>query len=685
MTPRTLVTFTVLLSFLPGACSDDVHVEPARQSPTAQKGEKPTAENTPVPRAKGPRTVVLISLDTLRPDRLGLYGNTEGPLTVSPRLDALAEDAVVFDQSLASSPWTLPSHMTMLTGLDPIAHGVKNAHPDFAISPKVPMLAQTLKESGFATGAFTDGGYVNSSFGFSSGFDVFEDDRSTDKSEPNGFSRLLPDAMDWLKDRPDDEDVFLFLHTFDTHAPFQEGDEEVLKRFRERPAPDGPNDWGLSILGYMHQQSRMRLDEYVRISQLLNDYDAGVYEVDRGVGEVLDTLKAMGRYDDALILVTSDHGESFFDHNLHIGHGIGLKDDELRVPLIIKYPGGIGRGTRHDELVGLIDIPKTVFEVVDVESPETTQGESLVGLSRGIRRKVDYLIGESQNIRGFFLVQNGHKYITPVAVSPMLIAQRHLGVWSPDSIKPNPSSTEYTLGEGPDKATLSYDTVGDPLGLRDVLPASEELYDRTKDPGELANIADEDPALLEKMRNLFQNHYDTSDAVGMIFFDPKTSGDVDPADLRVLAALGYLDAGNKKQLREVPPAMRDWVLNSWEAPSTDLLKEADQRVQRVRARAAGNRELTEADRDALQKSGRQYLQWYEKNLHFRARVEWRILVILDLAEAHGFKMNTASWSKNIPRGNWTRKTLIPETSPGAEAGEFQKKPPAENGKGSELR
>jgi arylsulfatase A-like enzyme len=677
MTRRTLVTFTVFASLLSGACSDDVHVEPVKQGPTP--------ENTPAPHAKGPRTVVLISLDTLRPDRLGIYGNTKGPLAVSPRLDALAEDAVVFDQSLASSPWTLPSHMTMLTGLDPIAHGVKNAHPDYSLSPKVPMLAQTLKENGFTTGAFTDGGYVNGSFGFSSGFDVFEDERNTGDSALNGFTRLLPDAIDWLEDRSADEDVFLFLHTFDAHAPFQDGDPEVIERFRERPTPDGPNDWGLSILSYMHQQSRMRLDEYERLSQLLNDYDAGVYEADRGVGEVIDTLKATGRYDDALILVTSDHGESFFDHNLHVGHGIGLKDDELRVPLIIKYPGSTGRGTRHDELVGLIDIPRTVFEVAGVESPETTQGESLVGLSRGVRRKVDYIIGESQNIRGFFLVQNGHKYITPVAVNPMLIAQRHLGVWSPESINPNPSSTEYTLGEGPNKATLTYDTLGDPLGLRDVLPASEELYDRTVDPDELTNLADENPALLEKMRSLFQNHYDMSDSVGMAFFDPKTSGDVDPADLRVLAALGYLDAGNKKQLREVPPAMRDWVLNSWKAPSTELLKEADQRMQRVRARAAGDDDLTNADRDALQKSGRQYLQWYEQHPHFRARIEWRILALLDLAEANGFKMNTQAWSKNIPRGNWTRKTLLPKKSSGAQAADLKKKPAADSGQGSGLR
>lgn len=662
MSLRIFALFALTTALLIGACSE--RADPASAGPSSEAPPAPTPENTPVPRAEGPRTVVLISLDTLRPDRLGIYGNTKGPLKVSPRIDALAKEAVVFDQSLAASPWTLPSHMTMLTGLDPIAHGVKNAHPDFALSPEVPMLAQSLKADGFSTGAFTDGGYVSRSFGFASGFDVFDDQRNPDDKSVNGFARLLPKALDWLELQKPQDDVFLFLHTFDTHAPFQNGDQEVIDRFRKRPVPDGPDDWGLTLMSYMYKQSHMRLDEYKRMAQLINDYDAGVFEVDRGVGEVIDTLKEMGRYEDSLILITSDHGESFFDHKLHVGHGIGLKDDELRVPLIVKYPGAVGGGTRHDELVGLVDIPRTVLEVADIEPPETTQGESLVGLTRGMRRKVDFVIGESQNVRGFFLVQNGHKYITPVAVKPMLIAQRHLGIWSPDCIRVNPASTEYTLGEDPEKVTLTYDELGDPLGLRDVLPGPEELYDRGSDPGELVNLASDKPAVLEKMRKLFLSHQANSDAVGMVYFDAKTSGDVDPADLRVLAALGYLDAGNAKDLRAVPPQMRDWVLNPWQAPSTELLVKADRRVQHVRARLAEGTKLDDGDRLALQRAGQMYLQWYEKHPHFRSRIEWRVLAVLDLAEENGFTMDTAAWSKSIPPGTWTRETLIPDLGDG---------------------
>ena len=117
MTRLLVATFALASVLLPAGCSDP-------SEPSGGGAEAPVVrqEPLPVPRAEGPRTVVLISLDTLRPDRLGLYGNTGGPIEVSPVLDAFAEtEAVVFDQALAASPWTLPSHMTMLTGLEPKA------------------------------------------------------------------------------------------------------------------------------------------------------------------------------------------------------------------------------------------------------------------------------------------------------------------------------------------------------------------------------------------------------------------------------------------------------------------------------------------------------------------------------------------------------------------------------------
>jgi len=640
-------------------------------------GEPPPPEAPDTPLAgDGARTVVLISIDTLRPERLGVYGNTDGPFPVSPRIDELAQQAVVFEQCLAGSPWTLPSHMTMLTGLDPITHGVKNR--DNKLSPKAPTLAASLKADGFSTAAFTDGGYVDSIYGFDRGFDVFDDQRAFDGS-PNGFERLLPKALDWLQARRSDEDVFLFLHTFDVHAPFQEGDDEVIGRFREREVPDGPRDWGLNQISHFYQQTKMGLGEYRRMSELLNDYDAGVFEADRGVGRVLDTLAELDRFDEALVIITSDHGESFFDHGLHIGHGLGLYDDELRVPLIVRFPRGVGGGARRPELIGLVDVARTVLDVVGIEPDSVLQGESLTGLLTGRKRSIDYVLGASQNIRAWYLVQNGYKYITPVANDPIYTAERHLGPTSPRHYRNPIADKTYTLGEGESLVELTYDEAGDPLGLRDVLPAVEQLFDRSADPQEHHDIALTQPEILGRMRNLFQSHHTQSDELNQEFFDPEETPEPDMADARVLAALGYL-GGNEEDLRAMPLAMRSWVTKPWVAPDTTLLKQGDQLVQRVRAHMRDGKPPTLSDKEALEEAGAHYASWLGENKHLQRRVVWRALDVLELARLDGFTLDTRSWSRDIPPEIFGRLLDEPETPaapPGGDTGQATTAAPTE--------
>src|SRR5262245_37908226 len=278
-----------------------------------------------------PRTIVLVSIDTLRPERLGVYGNTPD---VSPRIDALAKDAVVFDQALANSPYTLPSHMTMLTGLDPVAHGVRKLGG--VLSTHVTTLAEALKAAGFRTAAFTDGGLVHHSSGMGQGFEIYRDERNPD-TMTNGFARLLPEALDWMRSTRH-EDSFVFIHTFDVHTPYQVGDPAVIEQFRARPAPSGPDDYLLHRFGFQYWQGNQRISEYGRMSEMLRDYDAGVHEADAGVGRILDLLAETDRLDNAIVIITSDHGESFGDHHLHVGHGFALTDDEIHIPLIVKFP-----------------------------------------------------------------------------------------------------------------------------------------------------------------------------------------------------------------------------------------------------------------------------------------------------------------------------------------------------------
>jgi arylsulfatase A-like enzyme len=576
------------------------------------------APSTPASR---PRTIVLVSLDTLRPERLGLYGNTPD---VSPVLDAFAREAVVFDTALAPSPWTLPSHLTMFTGLDPVAHGVINESK--SLSENAETLGTRLSEAGYATGGFTDGGFMSGRYGFSRGFDVFDDKRSEDG--PNGFPRLMPRAIEWLTDQGE-QDVFLFLHTFDAHTPYDEVAPEILDRFRARPVVADERDAGLHWLGFLYTQAKAGITNYPRMGNLLNDYDAGVHEADLHLGRLFEALRAIGRWDDALIIVTSDHGESFFDHGLHVGHGLLLTDAELRVPLLIRLPGGAGAGKRFDELVGLVDIPRTIFEVAGLSPGDDLQGESLIGLVNGYQRSVDYVLGMSQNMRSFTLVQADFKYISPVGVKPMRIAEKHLGPSTPPGYFPVDDEMPFEI----DDHTLSYDAGRDPLGLLDVIPSSEQLFDRRTDRDELNNLVGTEVVKLAEIRSAFRQRQARSASLNRKY----ATGEVqnDPASIQVLKMLGYMESGREEDLEGTSRLSREWTLNPHESPDSRDLARTDSKVHELRLQLADGARASSVTADKLLAACIEYDHWGKQNPSHAARVYWRVQEVMQLADDAG--------------------------------------------------
>lgn len=585
----------------------------------------------------GPRTVVLISLDTLRPERLGVYGGEEG---VSPRLDALAAEAVVFDDALSVSSWTLPAHMSMLTGMNPVAHGVVRG--DMVLSSKVETLAERLKADGFATAGFTDGGYVDSAFGFDHGFDVFEDERTS--GGPNGFTRLLPPALDWLGERSPEEDVFLFLHTFDPHAPFDEAPADVRERFRSRPVAEHEKDAELFNTRFLHQQRKMGVPEYARMGELLNDYDSGVFTADRGVGEVLDLLERLGRYDDALVVVTSDHGESFLDHRVWVGHGIGLLDDEIAIPMMVKFPGGVGGGMRIDALVDLLDVVPTVLDVLGLEiDRDLVEGESLLGLARGERRRRSWVFGGTVNSETYFLVRDGYKYVTPLGIPPMLVARRHIGPTTPEVLEELVRGSPYKIGHGDAATTLRYNERRDPLGIRDVLRVEEQLYSRADDPGERVNVARAEPAIARRLSEDLRKILVRSESVADRLREVGVEKPRNPHAEHQLAQLGYLASNSSDDLSKMPKAMRDALANPYEPPDVEVLLEADRTVHRLRLLHMDGALLPEDAAATLQRAGDALLAWARANTKHRTRCQWRLIEIRDLAAATGLSIQVGKW------------------------------------------
>ena len=323
------------------------------------------------PAGASPRpNVVLISLDTLRPDRLGCYGAQPSH---SPRLDALARESLRFTDAYSTSSYTLPAHGSMLTGQYPAVHGA--TAPEDRLDPaRSPFLAQMLADAGYVTAGFTGGAYMAADFGFAHGFDRYANNdpvwaldslRGRQLMEmgtgqnAGQHAELLrryatPAIARWIEAQDDGVPFFLFVHTYVVH----------------NYAPDRARLRKHGLLG--EKGSETRLDDSQRerfnfgetalhdevLASLLPYYDATIEMADDLVGALLDALDSAGLAGRTLVIVTSDHGEEFGEHG-YFGHGKNVYESNVRVPLLVRRPGG-EPGVVED-LVTLADLPPLIL------------------------------------------------------------------------------------------------------------------------------------------------------------------------------------------------------------------------------------------------------------------------------------------------------------------------------------
>lgn len=308
------------------------------------------------------RGYILLSIDTLRADHLGAYGY---PLDTSPFLDALAARAVLFERCFAQLPGTLPSHMTMLTGLYPMEHGV--LPPSGVLDPRIPLLPERLQAAGFRTAGHSEGGYVHGKFGFSRGFGQWSDEAKKIESD---IERTLGRGLAFLDGLTAEEPFFLFLHTYVVHDPYFPPAED-LARFWTGPAPDAPPATGpvLSRVNRGELELSPEAVDFYRAS-----YDASIHYADRVLRGFFDQLEARGLLAETTIIVTSDHGEEFQEHGRFAHEQV--YPEALRVPLIVLHPDL--EPHRVSSLVGLVDLAPTVYDLTGVEPPADLSGTSLV-------------------------------------------------------------------------------------------------------------------------------------------------------------------------------------------------------------------------------------------------------------------------------------------------------------------
>jgi arylsulfatase A-like enzyme/Flp pilus assembly protein TadD len=288
--------------------------------------------------------IILITIDTVRADHVGCYGATG---VSTPTLDGLARDGIVFERALAQVPLTFPSHASMMTGLYPFQNGAQ----DFTSPPldsRFRTLAQALREHGYSTGAVVSSFALDHSWGLARGFDFYDDafsPESYNKRELGLVERKAEEsvthALSWLQRTPK-RPFFLWLHLYDPHSPY-----------------DPPEPFHSRFAGHL--------------------YDGEIAYADQQLGRLIDWLKRARLYEQTLVVVVGDHGESLGDHG-EKEHGFFLYNSTLRVPLIVKPPARSGyKAGRIPDPAELVGIPATILRIAGLDDPMTKLAPALLG------------------------------------------------------------------------------------------------------------------------------------------------------------------------------------------------------------------------------------------------------------------------------------------------------------------
>ncbi len=318
--------------------------------------------------------LVLITIDSLRPDHLGSYGYAK---PTSPEIDAFAAESIRFSQAVSTTSWTLPSHAALFTGLYDAAHGV--VARDLALAEAHETLAEQLRGAGYRTLGVYSGPLLHPRFGLAQGFESWEScmDPLRREGAPEGAEQTSPciaaRVREWLAE-PDSRPLFLFLHFFDVHYDYAPP-VGYAERFDSDYAgtTDFSHTMGNDAIG--PRMSARDLQHWIAL------YDGEIRYTDEHLGQVFAALRGAGRFDGSAIALTSDHGDEFFEHGSK-GHRQSLFDEVLRVPLLLKLPGGLAAGRVLHEQVRLIDLLPTLASVAGLP-PAPVQGRDLLPLLAG--------------------------------------------------------------------------------------------------------------------------------------------------------------------------------------------------------------------------------------------------------------------------------------------------------------
>lgn len=431
--------------------------------------------------------VVLITIDTLRVDHVGAFAADSPAKT--PNIDRLAAEGIAYTQAWSPISVTGPAFVTVHTGQRPGTHGVVmnlfRGGP--SLDPKTPRLAKRLANRGYRTGAFVSGFTLRKELGLKPGFRKYE-------GVPLGTRRVPGDKnttrmLKWAKQTESGDDLFLWYHSYDPHGP--------LGVWSDLP---GHGEWRND------PAERARFPEYQLVDHVSDpdwyrkQYALAVEETDKQVGRILAFLDETDRYDDALIVFTADHGESFDEREQWFSHGNYASAEQLHVPLIVKLPDNARAGERVDVLVGLEDIAPTVLDYMELDPFGRADGRSLLD-----HPGYDVALGESSHCKDEAVLD-----CFPHGVKGKEYAARSVG---------------QTLIERP--------VAGDGV--------ARQVYDRKADPGERTDLGGTPPADLQAAIAPVREARLALDLVVPSTEDAAPATAEEQAEREALKALGYLE------------------------------------------------------------------------------------------------------------------------------------------------
>lgn len=348
--------------------------------------------------------ILFISIDTLAARHTSLH-DYERPTT--PNLDAFAAEAIVFENCYANAPWTVPSYLSQLSGLYPEASRVlpkdesgvrRKAWEKHRLDPARRTITERLRAAGYRTAAFWENPWLAAEIGFERGFEVYEGPGDGERLEGR-----IPPALAWLDGLDEDEPWFLFVQATDPHGPYVPPAEsrgafasgldptggETRPVVTGRETPHG--GWqGFAYgaipryvaLGAVDAEGAGGLPDELAVDPIVAAYDEEILAMDAAFGRLIDELEERGILDEAIVVFTSDHGESMTQHGLCFAHGL-LYDENLHVPLVVRLPGGEHGGRRIAAAAQLVDLHPTLLELAGLAHDPFLHGRSLAPLIRG--------------------------------------------------------------------------------------------------------------------------------------------------------------------------------------------------------------------------------------------------------------------------------------------------------------